>query len=138
MKYVVHLVGDVHQPLHAGYADDGGGNTYQLQAFGRGTNLHAFWDADLVRDIDPSSSSLATTLISRTPSAALVSFAPDQWATESCRIVSRPGFYPESHRLSASYVQAFEPIAMDRLYLAGARLAATLNSALGASSAAGR
>jgi hypothetical protein len=32
LKYVVHLVGDVHQPLHAGYADDGGGNTYQLQA----------------------------------------------------------------------------------------------------------
>lgn len=44
LKYIVHLVADVHQPLHAGYADDKGGNTYQLQAFGRGTNLHALWD----------------------------------------------------------------------------------------------
>jgi hypothetical protein len=138
LKYVVHLVGDLHQPLHAGYADDRGGNTYQLQAFGRGTNLHALWDTALVRDIDPSSSSLAATLISRSPSTARLSFAPDQWATESCRIVSRPGFYPESHKLNAGYVQAFEPIAMDRLYLAGARLAATLNSALGASTAAGK
>ena len=30
LKYLVHFVGDVHQPLHAGYADDRGGNTYQL------------------------------------------------------------------------------------------------------------
>ncbi len=35
LKYLVHLVADVHQPLHAGYRDDRGGNTYQLQAFGR-------------------------------------------------------------------------------------------------------
>jgi hypothetical protein len=44
LKYVVHFVGDVHQPLHAGYGDDRGGNTYQLQAFMRGSNLHAVWD----------------------------------------------------------------------------------------------
>ena len=41
LKYVVHLVADVHQPLHAGYGEDRGGNTYQLQAFMRGSNLHA-------------------------------------------------------------------------------------------------
>jgi hypothetical protein len=39
LKYVVHLVADIHQPLHAGYADDRGGNKYQTQAFGRGTSL---------------------------------------------------------------------------------------------------
>lgn len=44
LRYVVHLVADVHQPLDARYADDRGGNTYQLQAFGRCTNLHALWD----------------------------------------------------------------------------------------------
>lgn len=40
-----HLVADVHQPLHAGYLDDKGGNKYQLQVFGRGSNLHALWTA---------------------------------------------------------------------------------------------
>jgi len=36
LKYVVHFIGDIHQPLHAGYGDDRGGNSYQLQAFMRG------------------------------------------------------------------------------------------------------
>jgi len=49
LKYVVHFVGDVHQPLHAGYADDKGGNTYQVQFGGRGTNLHSVWDSGLIR-----------------------------------------------------------------------------------------
>ena len=35
-QHVVHLVGDIHQPLHAGWGEDRGGNTYQLQAFMRG------------------------------------------------------------------------------------------------------
>jgi len=48
LKYVVHLVADVHQPLHAGFADDRGGNRFQVQSLGRGTNLHAVWDVDLV------------------------------------------------------------------------------------------
>jgi nuclease S1 len=48
LKYVVHLVGDVHQPLHAGHAADKGGNTLQLRAFGRGSNLHALWDSGLI------------------------------------------------------------------------------------------
>ncbi len=48
-KYVVHFVADVHQPLHAGFADDRRGNTHQLQAYGRGTNLHALWDRGLAR-----------------------------------------------------------------------------------------
>lgn len=47
LKYLVHLVGDVHQPLHAGYLDDKGGNTYQLQVLRRVTNLHALWDSGL-------------------------------------------------------------------------------------------
>jgi hypothetical protein len=109
-----------------------------VQAFGRGTNLHAVWDSALIRDVDPSSSSLATTLMSRSPTAALLSFAPERWAMESCRIVSQPGFYPDGHKLSASYANTFEPIALDRLYLAGARLAATLNSAFGASNGQGK
>ena len=50
LKYVVHLVGDVHQPLHAGYASDKGGNTYQVQAFDEGMNLHALWDSGLLNN----------------------------------------------------------------------------------------
>jgi hypothetical protein len=47
-------------------------------------------------------------------------------AEESCRIVSTPGFYPPGD-VDAQYAKQFTPIAMDRLALAGARLAAILN-----------
>ena len=62
LKYLVHLVGDVHQPLHAGYADDRGGNTYQLQALMRGTNLHALWDRWLIDSLEESPQALAARL----------------------------------------------------------------------------
>lgn len=65
LKYIVHLVADVHQPLHAGRADDKGGNTYQIQAYGRGTNLHALWDTALVRRIEPDTERLAAQLAKR-------------------------------------------------------------------------
>lgn len=44
LKYVVHLIVDVHQPLHLGLREDKGGNLAQVQAFGRGSNLHRVWD----------------------------------------------------------------------------------------------
>ena len=50
LKWVVHLVGDAHQPLHAGLAGDKGGNLYQIQAYGRGGNLHSLWDSGLIRN----------------------------------------------------------------------------------------
>jgi hypothetical protein len=49
LKWIVHFVGDVHQPLHAEDNDDKGGNTVQLQFFGVGTNLHAVWDGGVLR-----------------------------------------------------------------------------------------
>ena len=49
LKYLVHFVADVHQPLHAGHYDDRGGNTYQLRAFKLGSNLHAVWDSGLIK-----------------------------------------------------------------------------------------
>src|SRR5690606_5001505 len=48
LKFVVHFVGDVHQPLHAGHRDDRGGNRFQVNLRGEGTNLHAVWDHHLL------------------------------------------------------------------------------------------
>ena len=63
LKYVVHFVADIHQPLHAGYAEDRGGNTYQLQAFMRGSNLHALWDVGLIKNLDLSNEALTAKLL---------------------------------------------------------------------------
>ncbi len=43
-----HLVGDLHQPLHVGYGEDKGGNNYQINFYGRGTNLHSFYDSGII------------------------------------------------------------------------------------------
>ncbi|MBL7916773.1 MAG: S1/P1 nuclease [Bacteroidia bacterium] len=49
LKVIFHLVGDIHQPLHAGYASDKGGNTIKVDFFGRNSNLHRVWDTDLIQ-----------------------------------------------------------------------------------------
>ncbi len=127
LKWVVHLVGDVHQPLHAGHADDRGGNRYQLQAFMAGTNLHALWDSGLLQQVEESNARLTARLLRTIPGAG--DPIATQAALESCRIVGTPGFYPE-RLLDASYVARFTPIMEQRLALAAARLAALLNQVL--------
>lgn len=127
LKWVVHLVGDVHQPLHAGHADDRGGNRYQLQAFMSGTNLHALWDSGLLQQVQESNARQTQRLLRTMPSASDLNAA--QAALESCRIVAMPGFYPE-RQLDATYVARFTPIVEQRLALAAARLAALLNQVL--------
>jgi hypothetical protein len=50
LKLLVHFIGDLHQPMHIGRAEDKGGNTIQVQWFGRGTNLHRVWDENMIEE----------------------------------------------------------------------------------------
>ena len=50
LKMLVHFVGDLHQPLHIGQKEDKGGNTIQVQWFGKGTNLHTVWDSKMIEE----------------------------------------------------------------------------------------
>ena len=50
LKFLVHFVGDLHQPLHLGRKDDKGGNKVDFNWFGRKTNLHAVWDGSLIEN----------------------------------------------------------------------------------------
>ena len=137
LKYLVHLVSDVHQPLHAGYGEDRGGNSYQLQAFMRGTNLHAFWDSGLIRALDEDTEVMTARLGSSNASPARRkeldraggTFNAAQAAEESCLIVGQPGFYP-GRLVDQAYIQRFTPIMEQRLQMAGARLAGLINLAL--------
>jgi hypothetical protein len=124
LKYVVHLVADIHQPLHAGYAEDRGGNSYQLQAFMRGSNLHALWDVGLIKNLDLSNEALTARLLARQVPAGKLNAA--SIAEESCRIVGTPGFYPD-RKVDVPYIEQFTPVMEGRLVAAGARLAAVLN-----------
>lgn len=48
LKFIVHLTGDMHQPMHMGRKDDKGGNAVEYNWFGKKTNLHAVWDGSLI------------------------------------------------------------------------------------------
>lgn len=127
LKYVVHLIGDIHQPLHAGYGDDRGGNTYQLQAFMRGSNLHALWDTGMLKALDQDNDSIVRGLLIRPlPPGSRAPFNPATTAEESCKIVGKPGFYPE-RIVTPAYVESYTPVMLYQLALAGSRLARSLN-----------
>ena len=48
LKFLVHLIGDLHQPMHVGNGKDRGGNDIKLKWFNESTNLHSIWDSDLI------------------------------------------------------------------------------------------
>ena len=129
LKYLVHLVGDLHQPLHAGYRDDKGGNKYQLQAFMRSSNLHALWDSGLIKSMEQDAETIARSLQGVVTEGELKNSSVAQVAEESCNVLALPGFYPQ-RKVGEEYVQRFEPLLKGRLALAGARLAAWLNKTL--------
>jgi len=129
LKYLVHFVADIHQPLHAGYQDDRGGNTVQLRFLMRGSNLHALWDKGLIEQMGLDNEALIATVHARPLVAASALPTAVDMAEESCRIVAQPGFYPQGDP-SAAYVASMTPLVLQRLALAGQRLAALLNQAL--------
>lgn len=131
LKYLVHLVADVHQPLHAGYQDDRGGNSYQLQAFMLGSNLHALWDSGIIHHLDDTDlhwrsrvRQLATRESGRAANAPL--WTPAQAASRSCTLVGQPGFYPP-RRVGLDYIDAQSPLLEQQLALAARSLADLLN-----------
>lgn len=128
LKYIVHLVGDAHQPLHAGYGDDKGGNTYQVRWNGRGSNLHHVWDTGLIEtfELGPTALAKQIELTEHVTSGG----TPIQWVEEGGRIVGNPAFYPP-RKIPASYVQTWRPVVEQRLMQAGLRLAEVLNKDLG-------
>ncbi|MDF3982467.1 S1/P1 nuclease [Luteibacter sp. PPL201] len=132
LKFVVHFVGDVHQPLHAGNRDDKGGNDYQVQFDGKGTNLHRVWDSQMLYTTGLKWDAYADKLAAEGPVKLPRTQANPyvQWAEESCSIVARPGFYPNGHSIDGAYVATYLPVAETRLREAGERLADLLNKTL--------
>jgi nuclease S1 len=135
LKFLVHFVGDAHQPLHAGYARDKGGNTIQIQLDGQGSNLHRLWDSDVIASANMSERRYLHHL-RRMPLPSQArdgSDDPAAWAEASCRIVLRDGFYPSKPTIEPGYFSQWRPTADAQLRIAGHRLAQMLNATLAAS-----
>lgn len=134
LKFVVHFVGDVHQPLHAGFGHDKGGNTVQITMpngtrDGEGSNLHRLWDSGLLNTADLDDAAYLRHLQSL-PLAVGLDTGPADWAEASCAIAVQPGLYPARAKIDDAYVQRWRPAAEAQLRRGGSRLAALLNRTL--------
>lgn len=148
LKFVVHFVGDIHQPLHVGSHTDAGGNRFQIslrtdippEAYAKdhyvdgvmGTNLHAVWDYYVLAQPGLSLQQYTDQLdaLPWPPAPAQLS-PPIAWAGESCRLVDARGLYPASHKMDRSYLDQMRPLAEQRIRQAAFRLAQVLNDTLG-------
>ena len=135
LRFIVHLVADLHQPLHAGKCCDRGGNDVKVKWFGRDTNLHVVWDTLMVDDEQYSFTELAAKLQRHISNKELIywwDINPRDWVSESGQI--REMVYPALPKdpkvvpeLSYAYVYRHQPVMERRLKQAGVRLAAYLN-----------
>jgi hypothetical protein len=131
LRFIVHIIGDLHQPLHNGRPGDRGGNDVKVKWFGRDTNLHAVWDSALIEETDYSFSEYAERLNRHTKAFDVIAWwnpEPRQWIRESVQIRER--IYPEAGKteLGYDYIYQHTPTVELRLKQSGIRLAAYLNA----------
>jgi S1/P1 Nuclease len=128
LRFIVHIIGDLHQPLHVGRGDDRGGNDTPVSFFNRSTNLHSLWDSGLIEHEKLSYSELANFLSRSITSQDVIAWSdmrPGTWMTESIKL--RETIYPNDPKLSWSYAYQHKAALDDRLKKAGVRIAAYLN-----------
>lgn len=147
LKFLIHFVGDLHQPLHTVDNKDRGGNDVRVEALrgedGRATNLHAAWDTGMINLSDETEAARAERLLIDLAAHPLkVDLDVVKWVEGNLdvavRVVYRyPGFSASGPpampiTLDAAYRAAAAPVIDRQLELGGARLAALLNSLIGA------
>lgn len=144
LKYVLHLVGDLHQPLHASDSHDRGGNCVLLSLGGARTqNLHSYWDTSVVKAMGSDPVALAAELRARITPAQKVLWergTPRDWAMEAFAVARSTAYrLPSSAKcggdegpvaLPSGYAEAAQSAAALQLERAGVRLALVLNQAL--------
>ena len=143
LQFLLHLVGDLHQPLHAADDHDRGGNDVRVKGAGSSAgNLHHYWDSVFVERLGRSAEDVSRTLIagiSAHDRRAWSGGSPADWAQESFRIAREDVYGPLRVRaadpggaitLDARYEADAVNIVTRQLQRAGLRLARLLNDAL--------
>jgi hypothetical protein len=131
LKFVIHLVGDLHQPMHVSRAEDKGGNTIKVSFEGQDANLHSLWDSRLIEHQNLSFEQLAEKYDHATPEQIRKWQSDDlmKWLFESYQISS--DLYADAARnpnFDEAYYQAHLPVIERRIEQAGIRLAGVLNT----------
>jgi len=140
---LVHFLGDLHQPMHVGYAEDQGGNLVPVLFFEKSTNLHAAWDSDLLGRWDSNylsaTQKLEDLLVNDAKFRQQVTILaaitdPVIWAQESFEYVFSSVYDFKTNGktgiLDETYYKEHLPVVQLRLAAAGLRLANTINKAI--------
>ncbi len=130
LKFLVHLVGDLHQPMHVGRAEDSGGNDIAVKYRGRDTNLHGLWDSGLIDYAGLSYNEMAK-IVDNAKSKEIKTWQNDPlelWIYESYEI--NQSLYKraaENPNFDYTYYPDHAEIVNKRTLQAGVRLAGMLN-----------
>lgn len=130
LKMLVHFMGDLHQPLHAGRGEDKGGNDIQVRWFGQGSNLHRVWDSEMINDFQMSFTELAqsTDDLSKKEVQKIASGSVLAWMYESKELSNKVYNSVETgEKLGYEYMYKWFPVVHDQIQKGGIRLAKVLN-----------
>lgn len=135
LRMLVHIVGDIHQPLHIGRPEDKGGNTIRVLWFRDSVNLHQVWDERLIAFQQLSYTEYATAInnASKDLISAWKSESISQWIWQSYQIAEK--IYAEikqpNQKLEYKYNYDYYDILNRQLLKGGVHLAALLNEIFG-------
>ncbi len=131
LKMLIHLVGDMHQPMHMGHKTDLGGNRWDVRFFGRGANLHGIWDTDVLEHGHKWSHTEwaeQIDILGRDEVKTICSGTFDDWARETHRTATAVyAGTPQNTNLSYDYLAEWVPVVERQLLYGGLRLAHLLN-----------
>jgi len=139
LRLLIHFVGDLHQPLHAGRAEDKGGNDIQVRWFNQGSNLHRVWDSNMLESYGMSYSEIAEELMRPADRKRLkgernkwMKGTVADWVDESHQIVKQIYSSAEvGEKLSYRYSYDYNELMFEQLKKAGFRIAYLLNDVFG-------
>ncbi len=133
LKMLVHLVGDIHQPLHVGTGEDRGGNDVDVEWFWEPSNLHRVWDSEMINDSKLSYTELSSSInhpnkeqLKKWQSTSVL-----DWARESKQLRDQVYSLPDDRQLGYEYTYKNFDTVEERLLQAGVRLADVLNKIYG-------
>ncbi len=134
LKMLIHFMGDLHQPLHIGLAEDKGGNDFQVRWFSDGTNLHTVWDYKMLDFYEMSYTEVATNtdVLSKEQVKAIKKGTVTDWMYES-RVLCEDiyGHTEIGEKLSYNYMYLYMDTLRSQLQKGGIRLAVLLNEIFG-------
>jgi len=130
LKLLIHFIGDLHQPMHIGQAEDKGGNDVQVQWFGKGSNMHRVWDSEMIDGYDMSYSELTENLpaISKGEKAQIMQSDLMDWVAETRETTKKVYASAQNgDKLGYNYSYDYFDTVRIQLQRAGLRLAKVLN-----------